>query len=95
MKTTPVRAHTRSHSVPASDLRYSETKGQLREFTTNKDMKDMKGWGIPKGTILHVMKETTLKNPMDGTTSTFMVVRVDNGTGHINLMPETAIKVPK
>ncbi len=61
----------------------------LREITVTKDCQDLKGIGISKGTILHVMKEGPRK-PF-GDHSKILVVRVDNGTGHLDLMPETAV----
>lgn len=65
----------------------------IRKFVTDKELKDMQGMTIPKGTTLHVMKEKTMpKSPMDGNIYKFTVVRVDNGTGHLHLMPETSIK---
>ncbi len=61
----------------------------IREITTEKDMTCMKGMKIRKGTRLFVMKEgavhPTLKHRV-------LVVRVDNGTGHLDLCPETAIR---
>ena len=61
----------------------------LRTITVKNDMKDMKGWTIPANSTLHVMKEApphpTLKYKL-------LVVRVDNGTGILELMPETLIR---
>ena len=59
---------------------------------TDKDITDVKGWIIPKGTTLHVSKESKIKNPMSGKTEIWRVVKVDNGTGDQELMVETAFK---
>jgi hypothetical protein len=50
---------------------------------------DVQGRGIPKGTRLAVMKEGP-KHPTEG--YKLLVVRVDNGTGHWDLCPETCIR---
>lgn len=61
----------------------------IRKIETTEETIDMKGMTIPKGTTLHVIKEGP-KHPTLG--YKILVVRVDNGTGHLELMPETAIK---
>jgi len=62
----------------------------IREIVVNKDCKDIKGIGIPKGTKLYVMKEGPIA-PF-GKHHRVLVVRVDNGTGDLSLMPETAVR---
>jgi len=62
-----------------------------REIITKEDIVDIKGWTIPKGATLYVMKEFTIRAP-DGKNYEFLTVRVDNGTGILDLMPETVIK---
>jgi 1,4-dihydroxy-2-naphthoyl-CoA synthase len=64
----------------------------IRKLITAKDLIDIKGWTIGKGTLLHVMKDKTLTAP-DGKTHNFLIVRVDNGTGMLDLMPETCLKI--
>jgi len=60
----------------------------MRVVEATHDLKDIAGWRILKGTILHVMKEGP-KHPRTGVV--LLVVRVDNGTGHLDLMPETVV----
>ena len=60
----------------------------LREIITKREAKCLRGRGIPEGTTLHVIKEApSLKRDYK-----VLVVRVDNGTGHLDLMPETAVR---
>lgn len=65
----------------------------LRELVTTKEAKSLPGMIVPRGTTLHVMKETP--PPPVGASKKLrrkiLVVRVDNGTGHLDLMPETAV----
>ena len=51
---------------------------------------DIEGKGIPKGTKLFVIKELP-KAPF-GEHHRLLLVRVDNGTGHLDLMPETCVR---
>jgi hypothetical protein len=60
----------------------------MKQIITKKDVKDKKGWTIPKGTRLFV--ETTLKNPMSGKEE--LIVYVDNGTADFRLMPKTLLE---
>jgi len=60
----------------------------MRVVEATRDLKDIQGWGVPKGTLLHVIKEGP-KHPRTGVV--LLVVRVDNGTGHLSLMPETVV----
>lgn len=62
----------------------------LREIVTQKEFKDIKGWTIPKGAKLFVMNDSAPKHPTQG--YKLLVVRVDNGTGMLDLCPETCIK---
>lgn len=62
----------------------------LREIVTEKEIKDIKGWTISKGTTLFVMNDSAPKHPRDG--YKLLLVRVDNGTGILDLMQETCIK---
>ena len=62
----------------------------LREIVTVKEIIDIKGWTIPKGTTLFVINDSAPKHPRDG--YKLLVVRIDNGTGHLDLCPETCIK---
>ena len=64
----------------------------MKTMITKKEIVDMKGWTIPKGTTLHIIKEITIKNPMTKKTEHFMNVKIDNGSGIFELMQETAIK---
>lgn len=61
----------------------------LRTVVAKRDMEDLKGWTIPKGTTLYVMavgpEHPTLKYRV-------LVVRVDNGTGVLGIMPETMVR---
>jgi hypothetical protein len=61
----------------------------LRKITLEKDVKDLKGWTIPKGSIIYVIKEGPI-HPRFG--YRILLVKVDNGTGHLELMPETAVR---
>lgn len=60
----------------------------VREVITSRDIVDLKGWTIPKGATLHVITEGPA-HPTDG--HRVLVVRIDNGTGILKLMPETVI----
>ena len=61
----------------------------LKKIITKRDAVDVKGIKISKGTTLHIMIEGP-KHPSLG--YRLLVVRVDNGTGHLDLMPETAVR---
>lgn len=68
----------------------------LREIHIAKDMKDIKGITIPKGTTLFVTNDSAPKHPSLG--YKLLVVRVDNGIGSLELCPETCIRdteIPK
>ena len=66
----------------------------LREIVTTKEAKCLRGMGIPAGTTLHVMKESPPVTEDQRVRLGFRkihVVRLDNGTGHLSLMHETAV----
>ena len=67
----------------------------IREIVTEKDIKDLKGWTIRKGTKLAVTMEgpVTPKVMLREGEKPYkvIVVRVDNGMGW-ELCPETAIR---
>lgn len=60
---------------------------KLKTVITKKEVRDKRGWVIPKGTELHIITE--LKNPI--TKETELIVYVDNGTGDYDLMPKTLL----
>lgn len=62
----------------------------INTFIADKDIKDLQGMIIVKGTKIYVMKNDTPIHPTKK--YRIIIVRVDNGTGHLHLMPETAIK---
>ena len=62
----------------------------LRTITTEKEIIDIKGWSIKKGTELFIMKEGLPKHPRLG--YSLIVVKVNNGTDDYLLCPETCIK---
>lgn len=63
----------------------------IREIVVKKDnVCDIKGIGVPKGTKLFVLWEGQ-KAPF-GEGHKLLKVRVDNGTGMLDLMPETIVR---
>jgi len=64
----------------------------IRIEKIEQDIVDGKGWTIPRGAKIHVVKEFDVKNPITQRNEHFKVVRIDNGTDDINLFPETFIK---
>ena len=62
----------------------------LREIVTKKEIKDIQGWTISKGTTLFVVNDSAPKHPSLG--YKLLVVRIDNGTGILDLCPETCVK---
>lgn len=62
----------------------------LGEVTTKKAIVDLRGWTVPKGTTLHIINNTLPRHPSKG--YQLIVTRVDNGTGMLELMPESIIK---
>lgn len=65
---------------------------KMKTIKIDKDIVDVKGWTIPKGSTLYIEKETEIKNPTTGKIEIWRTVKVDNGTGDLSLMPETAFK---
>jgi CxxC motif-containing protein len=63
----------------------------MEKIKVKKDVKDERGWTIPKGTVLYIIKE--LRNPV--TKIDMLVVYVDNGTGIKDLMPKTLVRKHK
>jgi len=57
----------------------------IREFTITKDIKDILGMKIPEQSKLFVIEDWI------GKKKSFLLVRIDNGTGNLDLMPETLI----
>lgn len=66
----------------------------LKVIFAENDILDSQGWTISKGTKMYVMKEASIKHPTEGMKH-FVVVRIDNGTGILELMPETAFEYKK
>jgi hypothetical protein len=66
----------------------------IKVIYADKDIVDSQGWTISKGTKMYVMKEASIKHPTLGVKH-FVVVRIDNGTGVLELMPETAFEFTK
>jgi CxxC motif-containing protein len=64
----------------------------LKEIEIEEKMTDLKGWTIPKGTNLGIVK---IGPPHPRTGEVVAVVRIDNGTGHWDLCPETVVRFPK
>ena len=65
-------------------------KKPIREIILKEEGQDIKGWKIPKDTRLFVMKELP-KAPFPPFHQ-LLKVRVDNGTGILDLMPETVVR---
>ena len=61
----------------------------IREVTTSKEIKDIKGWVIPTNHLLYVINDSLPKHPI--LDYKLIVVRVDNGTGDPELCPETCV----
>ena len=57
------------------------------------DTKDLKGMIIPKGTRIFIIKEFDLIHFRTKETEHFTKCLIDNGTGQIDLMPETVFKI--
>ncbi len=65
-------------------------KKPIKEILVEEDCKDVGGFGISKGTKLFVMD--ILPSAPFGDHHRLMRVRVDNGTGHLDLCPETVVR---
>ena len=62
----------------------------IREIVVKREgVKDIRGWGIQKGTRLFVLVECP-PHPREG--FRLLKVRVDNGTGMLDLCPETVVR---
>ena len=61
----------------------------IREIIVKKDVVDLKGMTIRKGTKLFVIKEGSLHPILK---NRIFLVRVDNGTGYLDLCPETCVR---
>ena len=64
----------------------------IRTITTKKEIIDIEGWTIPKGTKIHIMDESLPKAPKELGSHRILIIRVDNGTGILKLCPKTHIK---
>ena len=62
----------------------------LRTITTKKEIIDIKGWTIKKGTELFIMEDDLPKHP--SLEYRLILVRVNNGTNDFELCQETCIK---
>lgn len=62
----------------------------LWSLTTTKGIKAVDGCGISKGTRLFITNDSAPKHPIEG--YQLLVARVDNGTGHLDLCPETCFR---
>ena len=62
----------------------------IRKIVTEKDILDVSQWTIKKGTTLFVMNEDAPVHPRFG--YRLILVRVDNGTGELELCQETCVK---
>ena len=62
----------------------------IREIILKKASQDIRGVGIPKGTRLFVIQELP-KAPF-GDHHRLLKVRVDNGTGYVDMCPETVVR---
>lgn len=65
-------------------------KRYLKKVTAKKDIVDLKGHIIRKGLVFYITKFGPV-HPTDG--YKVAVIRVDNGTDDLSLMPETAIRI--
>ena len=62
----------------------------LRQIKAKAAFADIRGLTIPAGTNIFVMKE--LEPAPFGDHHRILIVRIDNGTGVLGLMPETCIR---
>ena len=68
-------------------------KQKLKSKIIKKDVTDLKGWTIPKGTKIFIIKEFDLVHFRTHEKEHFTKCLIDNGTGIKNLMPETVFKI--
>ena len=65
---------------------------ELKSKIIKKDVTDLKGWKIRKGTKIFIIKEFDLVHFRTHEKEHFTKCLIDNGTGLKNLMPETVFK---
>jgi len=68
-------------------------KQKLKSKIIKKDVTDLKGLTIPKGTKIFIIKEFDLVHFRTHEKEHFTKCLIDNGTGIKNLMPETVFKI--
>ena len=68
-------------------------KPTLKSKIIKKDVTDLKGLTIPKGTKIFIIKEFDLVHFRTHEKEHFTKCLIDNGTGIKNLMPETVFKI--
>ena len=68
----------------------SKTLKIIKTITLTKEGQDIKNVGIPKGTKLHITWIADKAPFGDG--HRLMQARVDNGTGHLQYMPEIVVR---
>ena len=69
-------------------------KQKLKSKIIKKDVTDLKGWTITKGTKIFIIKEFDLVHFRTHQKEHFTKCFIDNGTDNYKLMPETVFKVP-
>jgi len=69
-------------------------KQKLKSKIIKKDVIDLKGWKIRKGTKIFIVKEFDLIHFRTKQKEHFTKCFIDNGTDDFNLMPETVFKLP-
>tara|TARA_R100000687_G_scaffold73435_1_gene64040 strand:- start:439 stop:657 length:219 start_codon:yes stop_codon:yes gene_type:complete len=67
-------------------------KQKLKSKIIKKDVTDLKGYTIRKGTKIFIIKEFDLVHFRTKINEHFTKCLVDNGTDNYNLMPETVFK---
>ena len=65
---------------------------ELKSKIIKKDVTDLKGWKIRKGTKIFIIKEFNLIHFRTKQNEHFTKCLIDNGTGMFDLMPEAAFK---
>ena len=65
---------------------------KLKSKIIKKDIIDIKGTTIPKGTKIFIIKEFNLIHFRTKQNEHFTKCLIDNGTGMFDLMPETAFE---
>ena len=65
-------------------------KDILRTVITKREIVDITGWTISSGATVHIIDDNGPKHPTEG--YVWLRVRIDNGTGMLDLMPEAFIK---